>query len=358
MADILHNGVWNVAGRLIHTVNRFSFLNQKNDRIVIRFNTSADTDNLGDFIIMHYCGNILKELYKDVDFVDIPTHTLPTTEQEELVKNTKYKFVCGTNLLTSKIEKHWNWILPDGLRRKLNYRNVILLGVGWKNYEDECSEYSKMIYRSMLNPYVIHSVRDSYTEQMLKNAGIQNVVNTGCPTMWNLTPEFCRSIPMKKALDVVTTITDYRRNIESDNLMLKILGRNYRTVYLWIQGRKDEEYLSQLEIPCNLIVIPRSLEAYEEHLNQGNLDYVGTRLHAGIFALNHKVRSLIIAVDNRAIEIAKDTRLPVILRKDISNELDTLVNMEFRTEIQIHQDNITTFKKQFIQRKNDVKKQK
>ena len=69
-----------------------------------------------------------------------------------------------------------------------------------------------------------------------------------------------------------------------------------------------------LDLPFNVIIIPRDLEAYERRLIQGNVDYVGTRLHAGIFALNHKVRSIIVAVDNRAIEIAKDTNLPIVRR--------------------------------------------
>lgn len=347
MADILHNVIWNVVGRLIHTVNRFSFSSQKNDRTVIRFNTSADTDNLGDFIIMRYCGSILKELYKDVDFVDIPTHTLPTTEQEELVKRTKYKFVCGTNLLTSKIEEHWNWILPDGLRRKFNYRNVILFGVGWKNYEDVCSEYSKMIYRSMLDPNVIHSVRDSYTERMLKKVGIKNVVNTGCPTMWRLTPEFCMTIPTKKARNVITTVTDYRQSIEHDNQMLEILSRNYAKVYLWLQGSTDESYLKKLSLPRNLELIPASLDAYENQLHAGEVDYIGTRLHAGIFALNHQVRSIVIAVDNRAVEIAKDTDLPIVHRKNMKAELESRIQCSWQTQIKIKKDNIELFKSQF-----------
>ena len=84
-----------------------------------------------------------------------------------------------------------------------------------------------IFYRSILNPIMLHSVRDSYTEKMLKQAGVENVINTGCPTMWRLTQAFCKAIPKTKEKDVITTITDYRRDIEHDNLMLKILSRNY-----------------------------------------------------------------------------------------------------------------------------------
>lgn len=354
----MKNIFYSLVGKVFQMYNRIPLSGGGASEQIIVFNTAEDTENLGDHVIMRYCYQVLKEVFGESSYVDISTHKVPNQEEESKVVSSKYKFVCGTNLLTSYIEQWWNWRLPEGLRGKLPYRNVILLGAGWGTYQDECSAYTKMIYQCLLNPNIIHSVRDQYTEKKLKAAGISNVINTGCPTMWNLTPEFCRGIPLKKALDVVTTITDYRRDTEADNLMLKILGQNYRTVYLWLQGKMDDEYLSKLERPSNLTLVPRSLEAYEERLNQGNLDYVGTRLHAGIFALNHKVRSLIIAVDNRAIEIAKDTKLPVILRKEISNKLDTMVNMEFRTEIQIPQDNIAAFKKQFIQRKYHVKKQK
>ena len=40
----------------------------------------------------------------------------------------------------------------------------------------------------------IHSVRDSFSEQMLNSMGITNVINTGCPTMWGITKELCQDI--------------------------------------------------------------------------------------------------------------------------------------------------------------------
>lgn len=339
--------LWSAVGQGAKALNRMTFPVQRDDGTVVRFDTSLGTDNLGDYIIMHYCNKILDEMFPDHKSVHIGTHLMPTGEQEQTVKQTKYKFVCGTNLLTSHIEHHWRWILPDGIRRKLNYRNVILLGVGWGEYQDECSDYSRMIYRAMLNPNVLHSVRDQYTLEKLRQAGFKNVINTGCLTTWALTPEFCQDIPRVKAKDVVTTITDYRRDPERDNEILAILSRNYGHVYLWLQGRHDEEYLQTLNVPANLTTIPASLEAYEAVLQKGGVDYVGTRLHAGIHALNHKIRSIILAVDNRATEMGRDVNLPVIQRDDIGNKLEKMINEDFATEIRIKQENIDKFKAQF-----------
>lgn len=339
--------LWGPVGRGAKALSRLTFPLQKDAGTVLRFDTSMGTHNLGDYIIMHYCGRILDEMFPEYRTISVGTHLMPTEEQEQAVKQTKYKFVCGTNLLTSHIEHHWRWILPDGVRRKMNYRNVILLGVGWGEYQDECSDYSRMIYRAMLNPCVLHSVRDQYTLEKLRQAGFHNVINTGCPTTWALTPEFCKEIPAKKATAVVTTITDYRRDPERDNEMLAILSRNYDHIYLWLQGKYDEEYLQTLNIPENLTTIPASLEAYEEVLRKGGVDYVGTRLHAGIHALNHKIRSIILAVDNRATEMGRDVNLPVIQRDAVSEKLEKKIQTDFMTEIRINQENIDHFKAQF-----------
>ena len=339
--------LWSAVGQSVRVLNKLTFSMQKDNGKLIRFDTSLGTENLGDYIIMHYCNKILDELFPDYQSGHISTHLMPAIEQEASVKQTKYKFVCGTNLLTSNIEHHWRWILPDGIRRKMNYRNIILLGVGWGEYQKNCTDYSRMIYQTMLNPNVFHSVRDQYTKEMLRQAGFKNVINTGCPTTWALSPEFCRDIPTKKSKDVIATITDYRRDPEKDNEMLAILSRNYDHIYLWLQGNHDEEYLKTLNIPENLTTIPANLEAYEEVLREGGVDYVGTRLHAGIHALNHKVRSIILAVDNRATEMGRDVNLPVIQRSEIAETLENKINSEFATDIQIKQDNIESFKAQF-----------
>ena len=339
--------LWGAVGRSFRVLDKLAFLTQNDNGKIIRFDTALGTDNLGDYIIMHYCNKILDELFPIYQSIHIGTHLMPDKEQEVAVKHTKYKFVCGTNLLTSNIEHHWRWILPDGVRRKMNYRNIILLGVGWGEYQQKCTDYSRMIYHTVLNPKMLHSVRDQYTQEKLKEAGFKNVINTGCPTTWALTPEFCRDIPTKKSKDVVATITDYRRETEKDNEMLAILSRNYDHIYLWLQGKQDEEYLKTLDIPENLTTIPADLESYEEILRKGGVDYVGTRLHAGIHALNYKVRSIILAVDNRATEMGNDVNLPVIQRSDIGASLEAKIQQNFKTDIQINQANIERFKAQF-----------
>src|SRR5699024_4573410 len=46
-------------------------------------------------------------------------------------------------------------------------------------------------------------------------------------------------------------------------------------------------------------------------------DFIGTRLHAGVRAIQKSRPALILAVDNRASEISNDTRLRVIARENV-----------------------------------------
>lgn len=94
-------------------------------------------------------------------------------------------------------------------------------------------------------------------------------------------------------------------------------------------------------------IIDASLSQYDSILKKDNVEYVGTRLHAGIRALNFGKRTIIIAVDNRAIEIARDTNLNIILRDEVDRCLNNQINSNFKTEILLPEENINLWKSQF-----------
>lgn len=317
----------------------------RKDGLIGVFDTSKYSQNSGDNIVMDFCMEHLDEIFKECTYIDLPTHREPSIEQCDSMNKTKYKFVCGTNIICGSMEKYYQWMLPVDMSC---YKDMCLFGVGWNHYNDEITKYSKAFYRTLLNKDLLHSVRDEYTKEMLEKMGIRNVINTGCPTMWKLTPDFCKTIPKNKAKNVITTITDYRQDSESDKKMLNILKRNYEKVYIWLQGTNDREYLDTIVNMDDFELVGWDLKKYDEILeNVESLDYVGTRLHAGIRALNRKIRSIIIIVDNRAREIAKDTNLTVVERENIGSELEKRIINEFETGIQMPLENIKLWKSQF-----------
>ncbi len=292
------------------------------------------------------------------------------------VGSADYAFVCGTNLLSSDMRRQrmWNIRLRDAVmmrcgdlhkRELLNFRlihekfqrtHVILLGAGWYQYQDEPTGYTKRILKTLLDGQYLHAVRDEYTRQRLLKLGITNVLNTACPTMWGLTDDKCAQIPTHKAERVVTTLTDYRSSPEQDEQMLIMLQKHYREVYVWLQAVEDYACLRQMDarVTQNLHLIQPNLRDYTALLASGGIDYVGTRLHGGIHAMNMGCRSLILAVDNRASEIAKDTNLPVLPRGGNLDVLEERICSAWETQIDLPTTAIRQWKNQF--RETDAEK--
>lgn len=274
---------------------------------------SLVTDNLGDFIILDAVNEILREIFPQDYFCHIPTNDEMGSEAKRQLKECEMAFVGGTNLLSS----HWWWYRQWNLRplEVFKVKNAILLGVGWHKYQSPPDLLTGWVYRKMLSKTATHSVRDNYTQAHLASIGITNVVYTGCPTMWSLTPEHCRKIPVTKARTAVVTLTAYLPKPEIDKAWLDVVFSRYDEVYFWSQMFGDHAYAMSL-YGDRLKLVPPSLEGFDEMLRSIDCDHVGTRLHGGIRALQHLRRSLILEVDNRAAEIGRDTKLHTTPRSD------------------------------------------
>lgn len=310
----------------------------------VLLDTSMDSDNAGDGIIMENCLLQLSDCL-DVESLDrVPTHRFPTQEEKHQLCAAGQKILCGTNILSGHMRHYGLWKLGTDVTP---YRSTILMGVGFDSKDSSFDNYTKQLLHTILSTDGIHSVRDSFSEQKLKSMGIANVLNTGCSTMWNLTPEHCAAIPTAKASRVVCTITDYSQDAHNDKAMLDILLESYDKVYLWLQGREDLAYIRELEYEDKLELIESTVEAYDAVLAMDDLDYIGTRLHAGIRALSKGHRSLIISIDNRAECISADTGLPIIRREDVTVALKKQINGAIKTNICLPWENIRKFKSQF-----------
>lgn len=310
----------------------------------IIFDTATGSSNLGDFIIMDSVNTLANELLENDFLLHIPTHLHIHPMDLPLLRKYELAWVGGTNLL--KNDQLWaaqwkiGWKEVPFLKKK-----AVLLGVGWWQYQhEEPSAYTQWFYKNILSRDYLHAVRDQYTKQQLERMGIRNVINTGCPTVWGLTAAHCSQIPGTKQDIVVTTITDYLRDPQQDQKILQILTENYREVYVWIQGSKDENYVRSLA--SGLKTIAPKLAAFDRFLEENECDYVGTRLHAGIRALQKKRRAIIIGIDNRAVEMRKDIGLPVLERAKIQ-DLKEWIHADKPTELQIDWASIAAWKGQF-----------
>ncbi|WIG78053.1 polysaccharide pyruvyl transferase family protein [Photobacterium damselae] len=325
-------------------LNKFKKIEKNYKDVVCYYDTGLSSLNVGDEIINDAGINQLKKVLSDQQFFKVSTHDGISSRGIYHSNLCDLRVLCGSNILSDNVlvGSSWNISVLDVIRME----PIIFMGVGWNKYSESSKKSAKIIYNRLFDKEYIHSVRDEYTKNKLKSIGITNVINTGCPTMWNFTPDFCKEVNKEKSDNVVFTLTDYDRNYEQDKFLIKTLQNEYKKVYFWPQGHLDKEYISSLDVE-NIEIIPPRLSDYDELLKNNDIDFVGTRLHGGIRALQHKKRTLIVAIDNRAIEKNKDFNLPVIHRDKLQTNLQGIINNDIICDIKIPLENINKWLNQF-----------
>ena len=265
---------------------------------------------------------------------------------KKYVRESDLVLLAGTNSLSSKMSKLEQFKI--NLFDTLYLNNITLCGVGWWQYQEKPTPFSKFVIKRMLSEAFIHSVRDSYTEQALHSIGITNVLNTSCPSLWKISDDHCHDIPVGKSRSVLFTLTDYNKNPVDDRNILNLLADCYENIYFWPQGIGDLAYLNSINLKNDIKItyLSPNLKSLDSFLASNTTDYIGTRLHSGIRAIQHKKRALIIAIDNRAKEISKDTNINSTLRNDIER-INNFINNEYSTRIVLPWKNIEKWKNQF-----------
>jgi polysaccharide pyruvyl transferase WcaK-like protein len=323
--------------------------NQSKRPLLGVLDTSVASENYGDFLIMDAATPVIDDVFSDYHKITFPTHERLGLKSYKTQKEVSLNIACGTNLLHSHmgLVRQWN----IGLRDLWFLKPVVLFGVGWRSKKTRKTDrYTKWLLKKVLSEDHIHSVRDSYAEEKLRKIGINNVVNTSCPTMWHLDKDHCSKIPTQKGKNVVLVLTDYSQNKEIDRRLLNILKKEYKNIFFWCQGRHDYQYIKSLiDTDENIIILDGNISTFDKLLSDHSLslDYVGTRLHGGIRALQNKRRSIIIGVDHRSLQKKEDFNLPVINRYVAEEELREYIISDLQLDINIPRQNINSWLKQF-----------
>lgn len=313
--------------------------------------------NLGDVIIHESVEKYLNDIFLDKELIRISSHRIPPASLLHLAKKSEIVILGGTNALSSDLKKYNQWKLPISNEflwpMKFPVSDVILLGVGWWQYQGAPTKYTQAFYRRALSHHHLHSVRDGYTENKLRQLGFNNVLNTGCPTMWELNG---MNVSARRggANNCLFTLTDYKKSPTLDNEIIgKICEAYPEGIYFFPQGSNDCEYIASLpnfqKFKNRIHIISRSFDSYVSTLISNDVDYIGTRLHAGIKALQLNKSALILAVDNRATEISHDTGLPVVAREELDQISAWIEGASMFGKISMPVGNIELWKNQFHQ---------
>lgn len=305
-------------------------------RTITLLDTSVSSTNVGDEIIMEAVNNQLAPVLSQ-DYVSrVASHETMSAKSRGMIAKSDYVIAGGSNLLSSHAGLRSVWKLSPldaGLGRRF-----VMMGVGWYHDQGAPDPYTAWLFRSLFSREKLHSVRDSYSKAKLQNLGFANVVNTGCPTLWELPAGVNERTPRAKARNVVTTLNTYMKDRGADAALLDLLQKKYERVFAWVQTYSDQDYLKEL-FPAIELIAP-NLPSYDALLSdRTDLDYVGNRLHAGIRALQKGRRTIIIEIDNRAREMGRDFNLPTVRRDDLAT-LEGMIDRPLALKIALPRDDI------------------
>ena len=320
---------------------------------ILLLDPSIGSANLGDEIISECARRELEPFLQGRFAMTLPTQVssfhwyqvLRNSLTVQGYSNCRLKFVLGSNVMTKNLLTHfaqWN----VNVFNYQPFKGSILVGVG-AGAGSKSNGYTRYVYRHMLSSEYSHSVRDERSREYVESLGLK-AINTGCVTMWMLTPEFCSQIPAVKADEVVFTLTATGEALEDkrDQQIIDILKHNYKRVWFWPQGYQDYDYLQKFSNLDGIGILEATRQAYDDFLTTRDTDYVGTRLHGGVYAMRHKRRAIIIAIDERARSINEGNHLNCVDKNNLEN-LEQKIQSEFKTEIKMDFEAIRKWKAQF-----------
>ena len=272
--------------------------------MIVLFTPHTGSSNLGDEIIHLYVKKFLSNTHPDEQIIELPSQLLFFSRRaNKHLRNASKIYIGGSNLFSMRFPRIHQFAGIVSLI--LSRRKAVLLGVGQHSYEPRTWPLNKLLWRSVLDISSTHLLRDEQCCESILNLG-RNAINSGCITLNDVESFRVRSINERE--NIVFTLTYYRENIDRDKAFMEFLSSTKKNIYFWPQDYQDIEYLKSLNSHLSFSYLEPNLKSFTSALENNSI-YIGTRLHAGIHALNLKVPSYIYLIDNRSIEMSKDQRI-------------------------------------------------
>lgn len=148
-------------------------------------------NNAGDFLIKHSAKKLLTALRPDREYIDFNAWEAFDEEKIEIVNNSKALILTGGPALQSNIYPEIYKLTPDLNKIKVP---IIAMGIGWKSSSGSWEDIKKYKLKSGSIPLIKRlaesgyksSVRDYHSMHVLQNHGMNNVITTGCPALYDL----------------------------------------------------------------------------------------------------------------------------------------------------------------------------
>ncbi|HCF38279.1 MAG TPA: hypothetical protein DER56_04280 [Thermosipho africanus] len=280
--------------------------------------------NAGDFLITQKCKELIRKFRPEFELVQIGRWE-NLDDKLDIVNQSKGVILLGGPAFVPKMYPRIYRLVDDLNKIKVP---IIPMAVGWNAYPGDFksmikfrfSSKSMELLRKISSGSDYISVRDFYTNQILKMHGINNSIVTGCAALFDLksigkamhltsTPKAIAFTPAQniKYAEITIELMKRLRNIFKDTRIICAFHRGI--------GKKDK-YTSKIDAKNTrriaLIAEKLGMEvadlsfSHENYRVYDGVDvHVGFRVHAHLYFLSRRYPSLLINEDGRGSSISK-----------------------------------------------------
>lgn len=292
--------------------------------------------NAGDFLIVKRSEQLLRYVYPKAEIIKYERRKSLSDKLDE-INNSDYMVVAGGPAYVRNV-------YPDVLPLVPNLSDIKVpifpLGLGWQGI----TANSDVIYRYRFTPQSLEllrkieeagynlSCRDYLSQRILKNAGIKNTVMTGCVAWHNLkyVNQTELRMPRNEVQKICVSDPAIRVNFNMAYALIGYLQNRYphaEIVFVFHRGtgadantpKKEGALISNLKRMIETAGVRCEDISYD---SQGfriydNCDlHVGFRVHAHIYNLSIRNKSILIEEDSRGAGVNQALGLPSILAYD------------------------------------------
>lgn len=279
-------------------------------RVLAFINPSISTRNVGDLFIEDSVKRIL--VYDRQQSVDIDPRKPIGPRELEQINACEAAVIVGTNLWYRDMPKpsRWQFTLSDLDKIKTP---IIPLGVGTTRKAGEDNGFTPETRDLIARLHAdcrLGSARDWRTVEALHEAGIRNVVMTGCPTLFrSLSPTWRLRPPTNDRQRIVVTVRKGQRH--NVHILLRMLKQRGLQPVIAAQQPPDN-FLRRgwfFRPPPAPTIFEQRLQPYLDLVDQ-SLGAIGWRLHGNMFHLAHGNPAVFFANCSRSQSFCESFGLP------------------------------------------------
>ena len=294
---------------------------------------TGSKNNAGDYLIKYRSKILFSRLRPDREIIDLNGWNNLSINDLDLINNSKALILTGGPALVKEMYPR-----VYGLREDLSEIKVpiISMGIGWHSIVGEwrnthnykISKGTSQLLKKIGESGYLSSVRDYHSLNVLHNFGINNVLMTGCPALYDASyisnkidrPRKIKRIGYSIGVSMVRSkkmkiqmrnTIKLLRGMFPDTEIIAVFHHSIASSYLSTEGASRKVYKTHIDFKDWLeregfpyIDISGSADNLMKFYSSCDL-HVGYRVHAHIFMNSISKLSLLIAEDGRGKALEK-----------------------------------------------------